>query len=199
MKYLELFWAFFKVGLMSFGGGYAAMPLVQTQIVEELGWINMTDFTDMLAISQMTPGPISINLSTFVGARMGNLLGATAAMLGCIVPSCVIMLILTRLYRKFRTLETVQCVLAVLKPATLSMIAASGGSLFLLSVFGGEPRDLWLAGFDWRAGFDWFAAVIFAVGLVLLRIKRVKVPPVLIMLGAGVLGLVFSVLPAVNG
>lgn len=77
----------FKIGLFSIGGGYASLPLIQKEVVDLQQWITMTEFTDIITISQMTPGPIAINTSTFVGTQVGGLLGAVIATLGCVSPS----------------------------------------------------------------------------------------------------------------
>ena len=90
MIYLQLFLSFFQIGLFSFGGGYAAMPLIQGQIVKIHGWMTMSEFTDLITISQMTPGPIAVNSATFVGLRVAGYVGAVVATLGCILPSCII-------------------------------------------------------------------------------------------------------------
>ena len=86
MIYLQLFLSFFQIGLFSFGGGYAAMPLIQGQIVKIHGWMTMSEFTDLITISQMTPGPIAVNSATFVGLRVAGYVGAVVATLGCILP-----------------------------------------------------------------------------------------------------------------
>ena len=92
--YLELLWSFFQIGLFSIGGGYAAMPLIEHQVVDLHGWLNMTQFADIVTISQMTPGPIAINSATFVGTRVAGLPGAIVATVGCVLPSCIIVLFL---------------------------------------------------------------------------------------------------------
>ena len=86
MIYLELFWSFFQVGLFSIGGGYAAMPLIQAQVVDQHGWLSLSEFIDVITISQMTPGPIGINSATFVGIKIAGIGGALVATLGCILP-----------------------------------------------------------------------------------------------------------------
>ena len=90
MIYLELFWSFFQIGLFSIGGGYAAMPLIQNQVVDIHPWLTMTGFADIMAIAEMTPGPIAVNAATFVGIQVAGLPGALIATIGCIFPSCVI-------------------------------------------------------------------------------------------------------------
>ena len=90
MIYLELFWSFFQIGLFSIGGGYAAMPLIQNQVVDIHSWLTMTQFADIMTIAEMTPGPIAINSATFVGIQVAGLPGALIATIGCVFPSCVI-------------------------------------------------------------------------------------------------------------
>ena len=85
--YLELFWSFFQIGLFSFGGGYAALPLIQAQVVDVHHWLSLSELTDLVTISQMTPGPIAINAATFVGIQLGGPLGAVVCTLGCVLPS----------------------------------------------------------------------------------------------------------------
>lgn len=104
MIILQLLWSFFQIGLFSIGGGYAALPLIQEQVVDFNHWLNMTEFVDIITISQMTPGPIAINAATFVGIRIAGIWGAVAATLGCILPSCIIVLLLAYLYYKYREL-----------------------------------------------------------------------------------------------
>ena len=94
MTYLQLFLSFLQVGLFSFGGGYAAMPLIQNEEVVRHGWLGLSEFTDLITISQMTPGPIAINSATFVGIKIAGVPGAIVATIGCILPSCIIVTII---------------------------------------------------------------------------------------------------------
>lgn len=94
MIYWQLFLSFFQIGLLSFGGGYAAMPLIRHQVVELHPWLTLTQFTDIVTISQMTPGPIAVNFATFVGMQIAGLPGAIVATLGCVAPACVIVTLL---------------------------------------------------------------------------------------------------------
>ena len=87
MIYWQLFLSFLQIGMFSFGGGYAALPLIQEQVVTQHGWLSRSEFTDLITISQMTPGPIAVNSATFVGIRLAGFLGALAATFGCILPS----------------------------------------------------------------------------------------------------------------
>lgn len=103
MIYLQLFWAFFQIGLFSVGGGYAAMPMIQSQVVNGFGWLTMAEFADVVTIAEMTPGPITLNAATFVGTQMAGIPGAIAATFGCIVPSCIIVTTLAVLYKNSAT------------------------------------------------------------------------------------------------
>ena len=103
MIYFQLFLSFFQIGLLSFGGGYAAMPLIQGQVVQGHGWLSMSEFTDLITISQMTPGPIAVNSATFVGIKIAGIPGALVATFGCILPSCILVTLLAKLYLKYRT------------------------------------------------------------------------------------------------
>ena len=111
MIYLELFWSFLKIGLFSFGGGYAAMPLIQEQVVSSHNWLSMAEFTDLITISQMTPGPIAINSATFVGIKIAGIPGALVSTVGCILPSCIIVMLIAKLYLKYRNMSMLQGVL----------------------------------------------------------------------------------------
>ena len=109
MIYIQLFFSFLQVGLFSFGGGYAAMPLIQGQVVTMHQWLSMSEFTDLITISQMTPGPIAVNSATFVGIKVAGLPGAIAATAGCILPSCILVTVIAKLYLKYRNMELPRC------------------------------------------------------------------------------------------
>ena len=180
--YLELFWSFFQIGLFSIGGGYAAMPLIQNQTVDIHSWLTMTQFADIMTIAEMTPGPIAINSATFVGIRVAGILGAIIATIGCIFPSCVIVMTLAYIYYHFRGLNIVQGVLTGLRPAVISMIASAGISLLIMAIYGQRtlPADL--------TSFDVIAIIIFATGFIALR--KWKLNPILVMFGSGAIGII---------
>ena len=113
MIYLQLFLSFLQIGALSFGGGYAAMPLIQAQIVTNHGWLSMSEFTDLVTIAEMTPGPIAVNSATFVGTKIGGVLGALVATAGCILPACILVTLIARLYLKYRNLAVLQSVLGI--------------------------------------------------------------------------------------
>ena len=186
MIYLELFWSFFQIGLFSIGGGYAAMPLIQSQVVDLHPWLTMTQFADIMAIAEMTPGPIAVNAATFVGIQVAGLPGALIATLGCIFPSGVIVLTLAWVYYRFRGLRMVQGVLGGLRPAVVAMIASAGISLLIMALFGQRtlPENL--------ASVDGIALCIFLVGFLILR--KWKVNPIFAMAGSGVAGVILYAL-----
>ncbi|MHB1152595.1 MAG: chromate transporter [Eubacteriales bacterium] len=175
-----MFWAFFQVGLFSIGGGYAAIPLIYDQVVNTYAWLNMNEFSDIITISQMTPGPIAINCATFVGIRIIGIGGAITATLGCVLPSCAIVLILAILYKKYRYLKYVQGILDGLRPAVVGMIASAGLAIILVALW----RENTIS-FDLHI-IDYVAVILIAVCVLFLR--KTKINPTFIMLGAGVLG-----------
>lgn len=134
--YLKLFWSFFQVGLFSVGGGYASVPLVQEQVVEKYHWLTMNSFSDIVTIAEMSPGPISINISAFVGIRISGLTGGIIATLGCITPSCIIVFLLSFLYMRFRQLNLIDSALKGMRCAVISLIATAGLSLFCMALYG---------------------------------------------------------------
>ena len=134
MIYIQLFLSFLQIGLFSVGGGYAAIPLVQSLIVERQGWITMTEFTNLITIAEMTPGPIAVNSATFVGIRIAGLPGAVAATWGCIFPSCIIVSVLAYIYRRYRGGSAMGSILGSLRPAVVALIAGAGLSMLLAAV-----------------------------------------------------------------
>lgn len=182
MILLELFWSFFQIGLFSIGGGYAAMPLIQHQVVDLHPWLTMQQFADIMTIAEMTPGPIAINSATFVGIQVAGIPGAIIATIGCVFPSCVIVLTLAYVYYRFRGLTVVQGVLAGLRPAVVAMIASAGISLLIMAFYGNRtiPADVF--------NLDYIALAIFAIGFFVLR--KWKFNPMYIMAGAGVAGVI---------
>ena len=182
MIYVELLWSFFQIGLFSIGGGYAAMPLIQHQVVDLHPWLTMTQFADIMTIAEMTPGPIAINSATFVGIQVAGLPGALVATLGCILPSCIIVMALAYLYYRYKGLSMVQGILSGLRPAVVAMITSAGISLLILSLYGAQELPADLSGVDW-----------ISMGILILR--RWKVNPIWIMAGAGAAGvLLYSIL-----
>ena len=181
MIYWELFLSMFQIGLFSIGGGYVAIPLIQDQIVHTHGWLSLTEFTDIITIAEMTPGPIAINAATFVGIRVAGVPGALVATLACVLPSCVIVLALAKLYYRYQSLNAMRSILSGLRPAVVGMIASAGLGILLLAL--GSADTIRVFG----AEVNLLSVGIVAAGIFVLR--RYKVSPLYVMGGAGVLGL----------
>lgn len=158
------------------------MPLIQSQVVDIHPWLTMTQFADIMTIAEMTPGPIAINSATFVGTQVAGLPGALIATIGCVFPSCVIVITLAYIYYRFRKLNMVQGVLAGLRPAVIAMIASAGISLLIMAFYGQRtlPKDL--------TSLDVIAVIIFSIGIFVLR--KWKPNPLWVMAGSGVAGII---------
>ena len=184
MIYLQLFLSFLQIGALSFGGGYASMPLIEAQIVTGHGWLTMTEFSDLVTIAEMTPGPIAVNAATFVGTKVAGVLGALVATVGCILPACVLVTLIARLYLKYRNLTVLQSVLGSLRPAVVAMIASAGLTILMNAFWGGRTVVL--------ANTNYVMAAIFVLSFVLLR--KTKLSPIAVMVLAGVLNLAASLI-----
>jgi len=135
MTYFNLFFVFFKVGLFSFGGGYAILPLMQHEVVDINKWISFKEFMDIVAVSQITPGPISINLATHVGYRIGGALGSTIATSSVVLPSIIIVSIIVIFLKRFNKLPVVQRIFKSLRVTIVGLILAAGIALFVKENF----------------------------------------------------------------
>ena len=186
MIYLELLLSFMQIGLFSIGGGYAAMPLIQSQVVELHPWLTIQQFADIMTIAEMTPGPIALNAATFVGIQVAGIPGAIVATFGCVLPPFCIVLFLAWIYFRFRELGLVKGILGGIRPAVVAMIASAGVSLMILSFYGQQklPQDL--------LSLDWISVGLFAAGFFVLR--KWKLSPITVMLGCGAVGLVLQLL-----
>ena len=181
MIYLQLFLSFLQIGAFSFGGGYAAMPLIQNQVVQLHPWLSQSEFTDLITISQMTPGPIAVNSATFVGTRIAGVPGALAATIGCVLPSCSLVTILAKIYLKYRNLSLLQDILKSLRPAVIAMIAAAGVSILVTAFWGNDISSLHLDAI--LSSTNIRAVGIFLLSLILLA--RFKMDPIHVMLLSG--------------
>lgn len=181
MIYLQLFLSFLQIGALSFGGGYASMPLIQAEVVAQNGWLSMSEFTDLVTIAEMTPGPIAVNAATFVGTKIAGVLGALAATAGCILPACILVTLIAKLYLKYKNIAVLQSILGSLRPAVVAMIA-SAGILILISAFWGGSVSL--------STTNWIMVAIFLAAFFLLR--KTKLSPIMVMVLAGVANLLCS-------
>lgn len=186
MIYAELFWSFFQIGLLSFGGGYAALPLIQNQVVTIKGWLTLAEFTDVLTISQMTPGPIALNAASFVGTNLAGPLGAIVATFSVVTPSIIIVLTLAWFYFRYRNLSLMQGALSGLRPAVVALIASAGLSILLSVLFGSDAfPPVWSA-------IGAYPFILFILGFTLVRIRKIN--PLLVIIGCGVLTILFDLL-----
>ena len=167
-------------------GGYAAIPLIQEQIVNTYGLMTLEEFSDLITVAEMTPGPISINSATFVGMRIAGIPGVLLCSIGCIIPSFCICLILAHFYYKYRSVGGVQVVLGAMRPAVVSLIASAGASILMLGLFQAELREVVVG--ELRV----VELGIFVVALFLLR--KYKVSAIAIILGSGIVGTVIYAL-----
>ena len=182
MIYLELFLSFIKVGLFSIGGGYAAIPLIQNQVVDINNWISMSQFANIVAIAETTPGPIAIDSAVLVGIEIAGLPGAIIATMGCILPSFIIVMFLAYIYYRFRKINIVKGILATIRPAVIALIASAGILLLIMAVYGERviPQNF--------KSIDIIAISIFVVDLIVLR--KWKINPLCVMLMSGLFGIV---------
>lgn len=184
MIYLQLFLSFLKVGLFSVGGGYAAMPLIQSLVVDKYSWLTISEFTDLVTIAEMTPGPIAINGATFAGIRVAGVTGAITATLGYVLPSIIIVSLISYIYYKFKTLSAIQSVLKSLRPAVVALIASAGLTILLNVLFGTAGITL--------SSINICAAVLFVLSFV--AIRKLKLSPILTMVLCGVIYTVVNII-----
>lgn len=186
MMLAQLFLSFLQVGAFSVGGGYAAMPLIQAQVVERFGWLTMAEFTNLITIAEMTPGPIAINAATFVGLRIGGVAGALIATFGCILPSLILVSLLSWVYARFRSGQAMQTVLSLLRPVVVALITSAALDILFTAVSAIRPLS------PDSFSLDWVNAALFGGALLLLR--RWKANPIAVMAGCGGMYLLFTAL-----
>lgn len=178
----ELFLVFFKIGLCSIGGGYAVIGMIREQAVERYGWFGEQAFTDMIAISQMTPGPLAVNISTFAGLQQNGISGAVAATAGCVAGGAVISVILYRFFRKYGKSARIAQVLQGLKAASVGLIGSAAASILVMTFAQTSEAAQ-------RQAADWYMVLLLAGALYLLKMKKWN--PILVMLLTGAGGLLF--------
>lgn len=170
MIYLQLFFTFFVIGLFTFGGGYAMLSLIQNEVVVNHAWITAQEFTDMVAISQMTPGPIGINSATYVGyAVSGNIFGSLTATIAVCLPSFLIILTICKIYNRFKKSNVFASLMKTLRPVVIGMIGAAAGILITKENF-----------------IDWTSWVLFAAAFI--ASQWLKINPILLIIASGVIG-----------
>lgn len=175
--------SFLQIGLFSIGGGYATIPLIQEQVVDLHHWLTLQEFTDIITISQMTPGPLAVNTSTFVGIRIAGILGAIVATLGCILSGFILSIILYRFFRKHKDIDIISNILKGLRSTSVGLIAASASTILLIAFWGSPSLDAK------AVNFNITAIIVFIISLFLLR--RYKMNPIFIIILTGIIGLFF--------
>ncbi len=175
MIYLQLFISYLKIGFFGFGGGYAMLSLIQNEIVEQRGWITVSQFADIVAVSQMTPGPIAINSATYIGYTIGGFWGSVVATVAVCLPALTVMLTLTKFFLKLKDNRYVHGVITGMRPVVVGMIAAAA----LLLIFPEQSAD---SSFIDHWSWILFAATLYA--------SYKKVNPILLIALSAVAGIV---------
>lgn len=188
LLFIQLFWTFFKIGLFGFGGGYAMLSMIQGEVVTKHDWLSHQEFTDIIAISQMTPGPIGINSATYVGytsiTNAGGphwlgVIGSAVATLAVVLPSFIMMLTISKLLMKYKKTKTVESIFMGLRPAVVGLLASA--SLLLMNVENfGHPKD---------NTYQFVTSVVIFIAAFLATYKW-KVHPILAIVLAGVAGFI---------
>ena len=188
MIYLKLFLTFLEIGAVSFGGGYGMISLVREKVITN-GWLTEGEFLNMIAVAESTPGPIAVNMATFVGSTQGGVLGSALATLGVVLPAFIIMLIIASLIRNLLKYKGVQAVLGGIRPAVVGLIIATASTMILGSVLGISSSGFALSVPELIKNVAIFASVV-VLATVYKKIKKKKISPILLILFSGVLGLV---------
>lgn len=182
MIYLELFLAYLQIGLFSIGGGHASIPVAQSIVVDATGWLNLKEFTDMITISEMTPGPFAVNSATYVGIKMGGILGGIISTLGFVIPTVMLCLIVFVLIKNFRSTRAVNGFMQGIRPAVSGVISSAGLTILLFAVFGANN----LNGFLTEINFDFVNLILGVLAFIIIR--KTKINSVLMIPITGVVG-----------
>jgi chromate transport protein len=171
--YIQLFYTFFKIGLLGFGGGYGMLSLIQFEIVEHYHWLTVSQFTDIVAISQATPGPIGINSATFVGFSVAGILGAIIATIAVVTPSFILMYLLIYIFNRYRDNIYTKSILSVMQYVVIGLIASAAVLLVNTETFGSKYTDI----------FSWSILI-----LSFLAMWRLKANPILMLVIGAIAG-----------
>ncbi len=177
IKLLLLFWTFFKIGLFTIGGGYAMIPMIESEVISK-GWLTETDLINFLAISESTPGPFAINMATFVGVSQAGIIGGIITTLGVITPSIIIIIAIFKIYEKFITNKYVNAVMNGVKAVVCGMIFVISAELILKEIFKSGVETNYI--FDYKA----LVIIVILIGLKLIFKKKIN-PIILILISAG--------------
>ena len=191
MKYLLLFFEFFKIGLFTFGGGYAMIPLVK-ELVLKYGWITEEEFYNFIGVCESTPGPIAINMATFIGAEQGGILGSICATFGVVLPSLIIIILVASILSKFIKNKYVQFFLKGVKPVVVGLILSTG-IVLLAKVIGYQNLEMF--------SFNLQSTIVFGILVSLFLffkfVFKKKINNILLICIAAVLGIVVCLLTTI--
>ena len=180
MIYLQLFYTFFKIGLFGFGGGYAMLSMIQGEVVTRYNWVSSQEFTDIVAISQMTPGPIGINAATYVGfTSTGSIWGSVIATFAVVLPSFILMLTISKFFLKYQKHPAVESVFSGLRPAVVGLLASAALVLMNTENFGSPTKDTYTFV---------ISVIIFLVAFI--GTIKYKANPILMIIACGIAGLI---------
>ena len=180
MIYLQLFYTFFKIGLFGFGGGYAMLSMIQGEVVTRYDWVSTQEFTDIVAISQSTPGPIGINAATYVGfTATGSIWGSVIATFAVVLPSFILMLTISKFFLKYQKHPDVEAVFSGLRPAVVGLLASAALVLMNVENFGSPTDDTYTFV---------ISIIIFLVAFI--GTKKYHANPILMIIACGIAGLI---------
>lgn len=180
MIYLQLFYTFFKIGLFGFGGGYAMLSMIQGEVVTRYDWVSTQEFTDIVAISQSTPGPIGINAATYVGfTATGSIWGSVIATFAVVLPSFILMLTISKFFLKYQKHPAVEAVFSGLRPAVVGLLASAALVLMHVENFGSPTDDTYTFV---------ISIIIFLVAFI--GTKKYHANPILMIIACGIAGLI---------
>ena len=186
MIYLTLFLTFFEIGLFTFGGGYAMISLIREKALA-LGWLTEEELLNMIAVSESTPGPIAVNMATFVGSTQGGILGSLAATLGVVLPSFIVILLIAAFIRNFLKYKGVQAFLGGVRPCVVALILATAVTMALSTLLGFTTISSSFAP-DLRGII--ILAILVAIALLFKKLKKKKPSPILMILISAGLGMI---------
>ena len=187
MIYLTLFLTFLKIGAVSFGGGYAMIPLIREEVLSH-GWLAENDFINFIAVAESTPGPIAVNMATFIGSTVGGIGGALIATLGVILPSFIIILLIVAVFKNLLKLAGVKWALNGVKPVVCALIIGTGATMMLSTVLG-------ISSVYSTFSFDYKALIILGIiapcPTLYKKLFKKKISPILLIVISAILGLIF--------
>ena len=178
----DIFLSFIKIGLFAFGGAYAVIPLIEEEMVSNTKWMSFKEFSDLIAIDELTPGPIIINSSTFIGMKLAGIPGAIVATLSCIVPGCIIALILIKLYQKYKEIPVISEAIRILKCMSVALIFSVFIKMFVNAIFKDNIYSF--------ISIDYLSLILMIISFFIL--KKYKTNPIFVMLACGFITLLAS-------